>query len=82
MLGVAAKAYVAVAIAYCVYIWTVGPYAGTASLRTAVAVIAFGLCVWLPERFTKNPYAVPLLEVFGVSGTTVMVSVIHTQGTQ
>jgi hypothetical protein len=52
VLGAAAKAYVAVAIAYCVYIWTVGPY------------------------------AVPLLEVFGVFGTTVMVSVIHTQGTQ
>jgi hypothetical protein len=82
VLGAAAKAYVTVAIAYCVYIWTVGPYAGSASLRTAVAVIAFGLCVWLPERFTKNPYAVPLLEVFGVFGTTVMVSVIHTQGTQ
>jgi len=77
-----AKAYVALAIAYCVYIWTAIALPGPRSLRTAIAVIGFGLCVWLPERFTENPYAVPLLKVFGVIGTTVMLLVIHTQGTQ
>ncbi|MDX1439237.1 MAG: hypothetical protein R3284_04975 [Rubricoccaceae bacterium] len=82
ILDMVAKAYVAIAIAYCVYIWTAGTLSGRASLRTAIAVIGFGLCTWLPERFTENPIAVPLLKIFGVVGTTVMVLVIHTQSTQ
>ena len=81
ILDLTAKAYVALAIAYCVYVWTAGPMSGSASLRTAIAVIALGLCVWLPERFTENRFAVPLLKVFGVFGTTVMLFVVHEQGT-
>ena len=82
VLELIAKAYVALAIAYFVYIWTAGSNPRTGSLRTAIAAIGFGLCVWLPERFTENRYAVPLLMVFGVLGTTVMLFVIHTQGNQ
>ena len=80
MLGIVAKAYVVLAIAYCVYVWTAGESARSGSLRTAIAVIGFGLCAWLPERFTDNRFAVPLLMAFGVVGTTVMVIVVHTQG--
>lgn len=82
LLDMTAKAYVALAISYCVYIWTAGALSGPRSLRTAIAVIGFGLCVWLPERFTENAYAVPLLKIFGVFGMTVMLLVVHTQGTQ
>ena len=82
VLGIVAKAYVTLAIAYCVYVWTAGQNPRTGSLRTAIAVIGFGLCVWLPERFTENRFAVPLLMVFGVVGTTVMVFIVHTQGAQ
>lgn len=80
MLAIIAKTYVVLAIASCVYVWTAGQNPRTGSLRTAFAVIGFGLCVWLPERFTENRFAVPLLMVFGVVGTTVMVIVVHTQG--
>lgn len=82
LLDMAAKAYVALAIAYCTYLWSLGTLSGRASLRTAVAVIGFGLCTWLPERFTENPIAVPLLKLFGVFGTTVMLLVVHAQSTQ
>jgi len=79
ILDLIAKAYVALAISYCVYIWTVVALSGSASLRTAIAVIALGLCVWLPERFTQNRHAIPLLKAFGVFGVTVMLLVIHGQ---
>ena len=82
LLDMAAKAYVALAIAYCVYIWTAESSSGSGSLRTAIAVIGLGLCVWLPERFTENRFAVPLLKVFGVFGTTVILLVVRAQGTQ
>jgi hypothetical protein len=79
VLDLVAKTYVALAIAYCVYVWTAVALSGTTSLRTAIAVIALGLCVWLPERFTENRHAIPLLKAFGVFGVTVMVLVIHGQ---
>ncbi len=82
LLDLIAKVYVALALAYCVYIWTVVLPLGTASLRTAIAVIAFSLCVWLPERFTENRFAMPMLKVFGVVGMTVMLVVIHKQSSQ
>jgi hypothetical protein len=82
LLDLVAKVYVALALAYCVYIWTVVLPLGTASLRTAIAVIAFSLCVWLPERFTENRFAMPMLKVFGVVGMTVMLVVIHKQSSQ
>ena len=81
VLEMIAKAYVVLAIAYCVYVWTAGPKAPNGSLRTAIAVIGFGLCVWLPERFTENRFAVPLLMAFGVFGTTIMLFVVHANGT-
>ena len=81
VLAMIAKAYVALAIAYCVFVWTAGPKAPSGSLRTAIAVIGFGLCVWLPERFTENRFAVPLLMAFGVFGTTIMLFVVHANGT-
>ena len=81
VLEIFAKAYVVLAVTYCVYIWTAGPSAPSGSLRTAIAVIGFGLCVWLPERFTENRFAVPLLMTFGVFGTTVMLFVVHANGT-
>ena len=82
LLDLAAKAYVAVVITYCVYIWIEGALSGSTSLRTAIAVIALGLCVWLPERFTENRFAIPLLKCFGVFGITVMLLVIHEHGTK
>jgi len=82
LLDLIAKVYVTLALAYCVYIWTVVLPLGTASLRTAIAAIAFPLCVWLPERFTDNRFAMPMLKVFGVVGTTIMLAVIHEQSSQ
>jgi hypothetical protein len=82
LLDLIAKVYVALTLAYCVYIWTVVLPLGSASLRTAIAVIAFSLCVWLPERFTENRFAMPMLKVFGVVGMTVMLVVIHKQSSQ
>jgi len=81
VLDLTAKAYVAIAIAYCAYVWTAVALSGSTSLRTAIAVIAFGLCVWLPERFTENRLAIPLLKGFGVFGTTIMLLVVHGQST-
>lgn len=66
LLDLAIKTYVAVAAMYSLYVWIVGPFSGPRSWRIAGAAIAFGLCVWLRERFTDNPFAVPLLKVFGV----------------
>jgi len=82
LIDIVAKAYVSIAIVYCVYIWTADSLSGRGSLRTAIAVIGFALCAWLPERFTENPIAVQLLKIFGVFGTTVMLLVIHTQSIQ
>ena len=82
LLDLTAKAYVVLALAYCVYIWTAALPPGTASLRTAVAVIAFFLCVWLPERFTENRFAMPMLKVFGVVGITIMLVVVHEQSSR
>ena len=81
-LDLVAKGYVAVAVAYCFYSWVVPPFSAPRSVRIAIAVIGFGLCVWLPERFTDSPYAVPLLKVFGTIGITVMMYFIHIQATQ
>ena len=82
LLDLIAKAYVTLAMAYCVYIWTVVLPLGSASLRTAIAVIAFFLCVWLSDRFTENRFAIPMLKVFGVVGMTIMLVAIHEQSSQ
>ena len=79
-LDVLAKGYVALAVAYSLYLWFSGPFSGPRSWRIVFAVVAFGVCVWLPERASDNPYVVPLLKVFGVIGTTVMLLVLHQQG--
>ena len=81
-LDVLTKGYVALAGAYSLYIWSVGPFSGPRSGRIAIAVVAFVLCALLAERFTENQHAVPLLKALGVLGVTIMLMVLHQQGGQ
>ena len=69
-----AKLYVVVVVVYCVYLWLfVQTY--PASLRTAVALLAFAVMTLLPERFAKSHLAENLIMLFGVVGTSILLVV-------
>lgn len=69
-----AKMYVVMAVIYCVYIWTV-EQTHHASIRTAIALLAFSVITLLPERFAKTQLTETLVMCLGVTGTTILLLV-------
>jgi|GEM_PF-4444425 len=68
------KFYVVVVVIYCAYLWLfVQTY--PASLRTAIALLAFAVMTLIPERFAKNHLTERLIMLFGVSGTSILLLV-------
>lgn len=69
-----AKVYVVFVVFYCVYLWLyVQSY--PASIRTAVALLAFAVMTLLPERFAKSRLSESLIMLFGVVGTSILLVV-------
>lgn len=66
-----AKLYVVGVVFYCVYLWL---YVQTypASIRTAIALLAFAVMTLIPERFAKSRLSEWLIMVFGVIGTSLL----------
>ncbi len=73
-----ARIYVLAAVIYSVYLWT-SVQTHHASVRTAIALLAFAVCTLLPERFSKNALSERLVMLFGVIGTTIMLIVVYEQ---
>lgn len=70
-----AKVYVVVVVFYCVYLWL---YVQTypASLRTAIALLAFAVMTLIPERFAKSRLGEVFVMIFGVVGISILLMVI------
>lgn len=75
-----ARFYAVFAVAYCVYIW-LAVQTHHASIRTAIALLAFAVCVLLPERFATHSLSETLIALFGLTGTTVLLLVTISQAT-
>lgn len=70
-----AKLYVVGVVLYCVYLWL---YVQTypASIRTAIALLAFAVMTLLPDRFAKSRLGEIFVMMFGVVGITILLLVI------
>lgn len=74
------RTYVILAVAYCVYLWTVAQ-THPASIRTAIALLAFAVITLLPERFCRTVISEKLMMAFGVIGTSILLAVTVSQAT-
>ena len=64
-----------------VHFWQLSSYPEIMNLRTTIAVSSFILMAFFADRLATNRYAVPLLQIFGVSGAILIISILHSNAT-
>jgi len=60
------------------HFWQLSSYPEVMNLRTTIAVCSFILMAFFAGRLTTNRYAIPLLQLFGLAGAILIMSILHT----
>lgn len=63
------------------HVWQLSNYPELMNLRSSIAACSFILMAFFAARLTTNRYAIPLLQVFGVGGASLIIYILHSNAT-
>lgn len=76
------KSYVIIAMAFCtLVVWTQyfvdsSPFLLSHTLRIVMAIFALGIAVLIPDKLSPHNFAIPLIQVVGVVGISILLFVL------